>query len=65
MRSRGDASDWFFLAMARWHLGDRDKAREAYSLAVRWMQKHQPRDQQLHRFRAEAADLLGVTDRTD
>jgi Flp pilus assembly protein TadD len=27
LRSGGDAYDWFFLAMAHWHLGDRDKAR--------------------------------------
>jgi tetratricopeptide (TPR) repeat protein len=60
LRKGGDGFDWFFLAMAHWRLGDRDQARKWCDQAVRWMQRHQPRDKELRRFRAEAADLLGV-----
>jgi tetratricopeptide (TPR) repeat protein len=59
-RKGGDGSDWFFLAMAHWQLGDRDQGRECYDRAVRWMEKHKPRDEELRQFRAEAAELLEV-----
>ena len=36
--------DWFFLAMARWQLGEKDKAREWYDRAVQWMDKNQPNE---------------------
>src|SRR5205807_331524 len=52
----------FPLAMAHWQKGDRAEARRWYDLAVRWMERHQPRDEELLRFRAEAAGLLGVND---
>ena len=50
----------FFLAMAHWQLGAKDKAHEWYDPAVRWMDKNQPTDEELRRFRAEAAELLGL-----
>ncbi len=50
----------FFLAMARWQLGERDEARRCYDQAVSWMEKNQPRNEELRRFRAEAAVLLGL-----
>jgi tetratricopeptide (TPR) repeat protein len=60
---RGHESfDWFFLAMAHWRLGDREQARTWYDKAVTWMDKHNPEDEELIRFRAEAAELLGVKD---
>src|SRR5262249_40389364 len=34
MGSGGDSFDWFFLAMAYWQLGERDKARVWYERAV-------------------------------
>jgi serine/threonine protein kinase/WD40 repeat protein len=54
--------DTFFLAMAHCRLGDRDKARQFYDQAVRWMNQNKPTDEELRDFRAEAADLLGLAD---
>jgi tetratricopeptide (TPR) repeat protein len=65
LRSGGDSFDWFFLAMARWQLGDKEQARTWYDRAVQWMEKHQPQGEELIRFRAEAAELLGVKELKD
>ena len=54
----GDSNDWFFLAMAHWQLGEKDKAREWYDRAVQWMDKNQPTNEELRRFRAEAEELM-------
>src|SRR5262249_20209522 len=54
----GDSFDWFFLAMAHWQLGEKDRAREWYNQAVQWMDKNQPKNDELRRFRAEASELL-------
>jgi tetratricopeptide (TPR) repeat protein/serine/threonine protein kinase len=56
----GNSLDWFFLAMAHWQLGDADKARQCYDNAVCWMEEHQPKDEELVRFRAEAEELLAI-----
>jgi tetratricopeptide (TPR) repeat protein len=56
----GECSDWFFLAMAHWMLGEKDKARQWYENAVQWMEKNNPQDDELRRFRAEAGELLGI-----
>jgi eukaryotic-like serine/threonine-protein kinase len=56
----GDAFDWFFLAMAHWQRGEREEARKWYQQAVAWAEKHRPRDEELRRFRGEAAELLGM-----
>jgi tetratricopeptide (TPR) repeat protein len=56
------AINGFFLAMARWQLGQKDQARDWYGRAVAWMVKNQPENKGLHRFRAEAAALLGLSD---
>jgi superkiller protein 3 len=56
----GDSFDWFFLAMAHWRLGDPDEARQWYDKAVSWMEEHQPKDEELARFRAEAETLLEI-----
>jgi eukaryotic-like serine/threonine-protein kinase len=55
--------DWYVLAMAQWQLGKMDEAREWYEKAVQWMEKSQPQNDELKRFRAEAAELLGVKER--
>jgi serine/threonine protein kinase/tetratricopeptide (TPR) repeat protein len=61
LRNGGDGLDWFFLAMAHWRLGEKDKARQWFERAVRGMDKQFPKaKEELGRFRAEAADLLGV-----
>jgi WD40 repeat protein/Flp pilus assembly protein TadD len=54
------AYNGFFLAMARWQLGDKQQARTWYEQAVQWMDKTQPQNAELHRFRAEAAELLSI-----
>jgi serine/threonine protein kinase len=62
-RKGGDSNDWFFLAMAQWRLGDKQKAREWFDKAVQWMDKNEPRDEDLHRYRAEAAALLKINEK--
>ena len=58
----GNSFDWFFLAMAHWQLGKKADARRWYDQAVAWMGKNQPQNEELRRFGAEAAALLGVND---
>jgi predicted Zn-dependent protease len=65
LRKGGDSSNWFFLAMAQWHLGDKDEARKCYNQGVQWMEKNQPEDEELPRFRAEAAELMSVEKKKD
>jgi serine/threonine-protein kinase len=60
MREGGDSFDWFFLAMAHAQLGHKEEARSWYDRAVAWMDKNAPRSDELRRFRAEAAKLLGL-----
>jgi serine/threonine protein kinase/tetratricopeptide (TPR) repeat protein len=64
LRSGGDSFDWFFLAMAHWQLGNAKEARHYYDRAVEWMEQNKPQDEELRedlrRFRAEAATLLGI-----
>jgi eukaryotic-like serine/threonine-protein kinase len=57
---QSESFNTFFLAMARWQLGDKEQACTWYGRAVRWMEKHQPENEELRRFRAEAAELLGI-----
>ena len=59
----GDGNDWFFLAMAHWQLGDKTQARSWYDKAIPWMEKNQPKNEELVRFRAEAAALLEVNEK--
>ena len=56
----GSSADFFFLAMAHARLGDSAEARAWYAKGVGWMSKNAPRDAELIRFRAEAAELLGL-----
>jgi tetratricopeptide (TPR) repeat protein len=56
-----NANESFFLAMTNWRLGDQPAARKSFDLAVAWMDKGKLRDDEVRRFRAEAADLLGIT----
>jgi tetratricopeptide (TPR) repeat protein len=59
LRQGGDGSDFFFLAMAHWQLGEKDKARTWYDQAVAWMNKNKPSGDELKRFHVEATALLG------
>jgi tetratricopeptide (TPR) repeat protein len=58
LRKGGDCFDWFFVAMAHWQLGEKDKARKWFDQAVGWMDKNQPENEKLRRFRADAAELM-------
>jgi len=58
LQSGGDACDWLFLAMTRWQLGEKDEARKWYGRAETWLRDH-PDDDDLRKFEAEAAALLG------
>jgi tetratricopeptide (TPR) repeat protein len=53
-----------FRAMALWQLGHKEEARLWYDQAVEWMEKNQPNNDQLRRFRAEAEELLRIKDKT-
>jgi hypothetical protein len=58
LRVGGDSFDWFFLARAHGRLGERDRARRCFDRAVEWMDSHEPHNEELRRFRAEAEALL-------
>ena len=51
--------------MAHWQLGEKHKARKWYDRAVAWMDKNQPKDEELRRFRAEAAQLMNFEEKKD
>jgi hypothetical protein len=55
-----NAHEGFFLAMAHWQLGNKDKARDWFAKSVAWMEKRNKNDPELKRSRAEAAALLGA-----
>jgi hypothetical protein len=63
LRSGGDANDWFFLAMTYWQMGEKTKARTWYDRAIAWTDKHQPKNEELLRFHAEAETLMGLRER--
>jgi tetratricopeptide (TPR) repeat protein len=56
----GGSIDWFFLALALGQLDEKAEAQKWYGRAIEWMQKNQPNNPELIRFRAEAAELLGL-----
>jgi tetratricopeptide (TPR) repeat protein len=60
LRGGGDGTDWFFLAMAHWQLGNKDQGRTWYDRAVQWMEEKKPQDEEQRQFRAEAAELLMI-----
>jgi tetratricopeptide (TPR) repeat protein len=55
----------FFLAMAQCRLGHKNAARQWYDRAVQWMEKYKPQDEELRRFRTEAAELLDLDTKKD
>jgi superkiller protein 3 len=61
----GNPFQWFFLAMAHWQLGEKDKAREWYDRAAGRTGWTFPANSDSGRFRAEAAALLGVEKEKD
>jgi tetratricopeptide (TPR) repeat protein len=59
------AYNCFFLAMAHWQKGEKEQARAWYDKSIAWMEKNSPQNEELVRFRAEAAALLGVAPSRD
>jgi tetratricopeptide (TPR) repeat protein len=59
LRNGGDASDWFFLAMAHARKSEQDPARTWFDKAVSWTKDKDMKNKQLLQFWAEAAALLG------
>ncbi len=49
----------FFLAMALWQRGEKDRSRSCFDRAVAWTRKNDPRNAELLAFWREAAALLG------
>jgi len=58
-----ESFDTFLLAMAHWHLGNKQEASVLYARARQWMDQNMSSDEELGRFRAEAAQLLQIDDR--
>ncbi len=57
------AANGFFLAMAYWQLGEKEKGREWYSKALQSVETaSQPTRRELALFRLEASHLLGISD---
>jgi len=56
----GNAASLFFLAMAHWQLGDKNQAAKCYDQAVQAMEKNQPNQHALLRFRREGSALLQI-----
>jgi hypothetical protein len=59
MTKEVDASNWFILAMAFWQKRDKALAREWFDKAVAWTKEKDPTNDDLRRFWAESAELLG------
>lgn len=60
LKTNGDSEDFFFLAMSHWHLGHKVEALASYQKGIDWMEKNDPKNNELLHFRADAAKLLGV-----
>jgi tetratricopeptide (TPR) repeat protein len=55
----------FFLAIAHWQLNQKEEARAWFEKSVSWMDANAPDNEELQRFRAEAAELLEIPPNTD
>ena len=62
LQSATEANAAFFLAEVHWRLDQKDLARRWYDKAVEWMDKNRPDDEDLRRYRAEAAEVLGISE---
>jgi hypothetical protein len=47
---------------AHWQQGEKELAQQWYTKAVEWMDKNNPQNEELRRFRAETAALLNIKD---
>jgi tetratricopeptide (TPR) repeat protein len=60
LRRPGKPDDFFFLAMASWQLGEKEKAHQWYDRATASMRESRHVPLRWRRFRAEAAELLDI-----
>jgi tetratricopeptide (TPR) repeat protein len=51
---------YFYLAMAHWHLDEKEQARAWYDKGVAWLNKRARKGPAFGPLRAEAAELLGI-----
>jgi serine/threonine protein kinase len=58
LRAGGDPNEWLFLAMICWQRGEQGKATDWYERSLQWMKTHQPVDESLMRYKAEAKQLF-------
>lgn len=54
--------DLFFMAMDHWQLDRKDQARQCFEQAVELMERRSADNKELLLFRAEAAELLGLSE---
>lgn len=62
--STGTVTVWLFLSMAHSQLGNKEQARQWYERATEWITKNQSQQDPLVRWRDEAAELLGINDKS-
>jgi tetratricopeptide (TPR) repeat protein len=55
---KNEAFNTFFLAMAHWQLGNKAEARLWFDKGVAWANMHEPKNDELRRFRTEAVELV-------
>jgi tetratricopeptide (TPR) repeat protein len=63
LRNGVPSLDLVLLAMARWKLGNYDEACKWYDKASQWIEKNQPMNEDVRRFRKEAEALLKVSEK--
>jgi hypothetical protein len=54
-----EVTNWFFLAMALWQQGDKDRSRSFFEQAVSWTNANHPVHADVPTIWREAAELLG------
>jgi serine/threonine-protein kinase len=59
LRSGATRDEWFYVAMAQAHLGQKEQARKSHERAVQWMEKNRPKDPELRHLREEVDNELG------
>jgi hypothetical protein len=69
LRKIGVRGGGFFLAMSHWQLGNKDEAHRCYEKEVEKMGEpagpgDTTSDEELNRIRSEAAELLGVVEKS-
>src|SRR5262249_25538349 len=57
------STDGFFLAMAHWQMGEKERARKGFAAVDLWVKNSLRSNEELRRFRSEAAALLGLPEK--